>query len=30
MEVYAAAEAEGAYLPMITYIEPADALPFVF
>ena len=30
MEVYAAAEADGAYLPMITYIEPADALPFVF
>jgi hypothetical protein len=30
MEVYAAAEADGAYLPMIKYIEPADALPFVF
>jgi hypothetical protein len=30
MEVYAAAEADGAYLPMINYIEPADALPFVF
>jgi hypothetical protein len=30
MEVYSAAEADGAYLPMITYIEPADALPFVF
>ena len=30
MEVYVAAEADGAYLPMITYIEPADALPFVF
>ena len=30
MEVYAVAEADGAYLPMITYIEPADALPFVF
>jgi Family of unknown function (DUF5678) len=29
MEVYAAAEADGTYLPMITYIEPADALPFV-
>lgn|GEM_PF-1457565 len=30
MEVYAAAEADGAYLPMIKYIEPADALPFMF
>jgi Family of unknown function (DUF5678) len=30
MEVYGAAEADGAYLPMITYIEPADALPFIF
>lgn len=30
MEVYAAAEADGAYLPMIKYIEPSDALPFVF
>jgi uncharacterized protein DUF5678 len=30
MEVYAAAEADGAYLPMIKYIEPADALPSVF
>jgi Family of unknown function (DUF5678) len=30
MEVYAVAEADGAYLPMINYIEPADALPFVF
>jgi hypothetical protein len=30
MAVYAAAEADGAYLPMIDYIEPADALPFVF
>jgi len=30
MEVYAAAEADGAYLPMIDYIEPADALPFIF
>ncbi len=29
-EVYAAAQADGAYLPMINYIEPADALPFVF
>jgi hypothetical protein len=29
-DVYATAEADGAYLPMITYIEPADALPFVF
>ena len=30
MEVYTAVEADGAYLPMINYIEPADALPFVF
>jgi hypothetical protein len=30
MDVYAAAEADGAYLPMITYVEPADVLPFVF
>jgi hypothetical protein len=30
MKVYAAAEVDGAYLPMIKYIEPADALPFVF
>jgi len=30
MDVYAAAEADGVYLPMIKYIEPADALPFVF
>jgi len=30
MEAYAAAEADGAYLPMNKYIEPADALPFVF
>jgi len=30
MEVYAAAEADGAYLSMINYIEPADAPPFVF
>jgi hypothetical protein len=30
MDVYATAEADGAYLPMITYIEPTDALPFVF
>lgn len=29
-EVYAAAKADGAYLPLINYIEPADALPFVF
>jgi len=29
-KVYAAAEADGAYLPLIDYIEPADALPFVF
>src|SRR5215470_15996097 len=30
MEVYAAAEADGAYIPMLKYIEPADALPNVF
>jgi hypothetical protein len=30
MEVYANAEADGAYLPMIKYIEQTDALPFVF
>jgi uncharacterized protein DUF5678 len=30
IDVYAAAEADGAYLPLIDYIEPADALPFVF
>jgi Family of unknown function (DUF5678) len=30
MEVYAAAKADGAYLPLIDYIEPADALPFIF
>lgn len=30
LAVYAAAEADGAYLPLIKYIEPADALPFVF
>jgi hypothetical protein len=30
MEVYAAAQADGAYLPLIDYIEPADALPFLF
>jgi Family of unknown function (DUF5678) len=30
MAVYAAAEADGAYLPVMDYIEPADALPFVF
>jgi len=30
MEVYAAAEADGSYLPMIKSIEPADALPFMF
>ena len=30
MDVYAAAVADGAYLPMIKYIEPADAPPFVF
>jgi len=28
--VFAAARQDGAYLPMVTYIEPADALPFVF
>lgn len=30
VEVHAAAKADGAYLPLITYIEPADALPFIF
>lgn len=30
MDVYAAAKADGAYLPLIDYIEPADALPFIF
>jgi len=29
-EVYAAAKADGAYLPLIDYIEPADAPPFIF
>jgi len=29
-EVYAAAKADGAYLPLIDYIELPDALPFVF
>jgi hypothetical protein len=29
-DVYAAAIADGAYLPLIDYIEPADALPFIF
>jgi len=29
-EVYAAAKVDGAYLPLINYIEPADALPFIF
>ncbi len=28
--VYAAAKADGAYLPLIKYVEPADALPFIF
>jgi len=28
-EVFAAAEADGAYLPLVTYIPPADAPPFV-
>jgi hypothetical protein len=27
-EVYAAADADGAYLPLVTYIVPADAPPF--
>jgi len=28
-EVFAAADADGAYLPLVTYIPPADAPPFV-
>lgn len=28
--VFALAKADGADLPLITYIEPADALPFIF
>jgi len=28
-EVFAAADADGAYLPLITFILPADAPPFV-
>lgn len=28
--VFAAARQDGAYLPLVTFIEPADALPFVF
>jgi Family of unknown function (DUF5678) len=28
--VFAAAQQGGAYLPLVTYIEPADALPFIF
>jgi len=28
-EVFAAADADGAYLPLVTYIQPADAPPFV-
>ena len=27
-EVFAAADADGAYLPLVTYIQPADAPPF--
>lgn len=27
-EVFAAADADGAYLPLVTYITPPDALPF--
>ena len=27
-EVFAAADADGAYLPLVTYIPPADAPPF--
>lgn len=27
-EVFAAADADGAYLPLLTYLVPADALPF--
>jgi hypothetical protein len=28
-EVFAAADADGAYLPLVTYIPPADTPPFV-
>ena len=28
-EVFAIADADGAYLPLVTYIPPADAPPFV-
>jgi hypothetical protein len=28
-EVFTAADADGAYLPLVTYIPPADAPPFV-
>jgi hypothetical protein len=28
-EVFVAADADGAYLPLVTYIPPADAPPFV-
>jgi len=28
-EVFAAAAADGAYLPLVTYIPPADAPPFI-
>jgi hypothetical protein len=28
-EVFAAADADGAYLPLVTYIPPVDAPPFV-
>jgi hypothetical protein len=28
-EVFAAAQADGAYLPLVTFITPADAPPFV-
>ena len=30
LEVYAAAKADTAYLSLIDYVEPADALPFIF
>lgn len=29
-EVFALAKADGAHLPLITYIEPVDAPPFIF
>jgi hypothetical protein len=28
-EIFAAADAEGAYLPLITYVPPADSPPFI-